>query len=66
MSVYRENAFKNKHIPSSSVGAACVFRLQAAPMELDWNNRSNFYKQVAPTGLFRKISFSFQGVNIHV
>jgi len=53
-------------IPSSPVGAACVFRLQAAPMELDWNNRSNFYKQVAPTGLFRKISFSFPGVNIHV
>jgi len=24
MSVYRENADKNKHIPSSSVGAACL------------------------------------------
>jgi hypothetical protein len=31
-------------------------------MELDGNNSINFYKQVAPTGLLRKISFSFPGV----
>ena len=32
-------------------------------MELDGNNGINFYKQVAPTGLLRKISFSCQGVS---
>ncbi|MGD9975543.1 MAG: hypothetical protein AB7S77_21010 [Desulfatirhabdiaceae bacterium] len=49
---------KHKKFPSSPVGATCVFRLQAAPMELDGNNYINFYKQVAPTGRFWKI-FSF-------
>ncbi len=32
-------------------------------MELEENNRINFYKQVAPTGLFWKISFSCLGVS---
>ena len=32
-------------------------------MELDGNNGINFYKQIAPTGLFRKISFSFPGAS---
>jgi hypothetical protein len=32
-------------------------------MELDGNNGINFYKQVAPTGLFQKISFSCPGVS---
>jgi hypothetical protein len=32
-------------------------------MELEGNSSINFYKQVAPTGLFWKISFSFLGVN---
>jgi len=30
-------------------------------MELDGNNGINFYKQIAPTGLFREISFSCLG-----
>jgi len=33
-------------------------------MELDGNNGINFYKQVAPTGLEGKISFSCLGVNL--
>jgi len=28
-------------------------------MELDGNNSSNFYKQVAPTGLLGRISFGW-------
>jgi len=28
-------------------------------MELDGNDCINFYKQVTPAGLFRKISFSY-------
>ena len=32
-------------------------------MELDGNNGIHFYKQIAPTGLFRKISFSFPGAS---